>query len=151
MSELSLDPERPLVGVAAVVVREGSVLLVRRGKEPLRGRWSLPGGAVERGETLHEALVRELREETGLIVRPLELLTVVDRIERADGRVSYHYVIVDYLCEPVSGRLAAASDADDAVFALPEELQAYDLTPAALEVVRDGLRRMAGRRAPPRE
>jgi ADP-ribose pyrophosphatase YjhB (NUDIX family) len=98
----TLTTPRPVVGVGAVVVHDGRVLLIRRGKEPLRGRWLVPGGAVEWGETLQEALVREVEEETGLVVRPRELLVVLDRIHRAAGipagEVEYHYVIVDYLC-----------------------------------------------------
>jgi ADP-ribose pyrophosphatase YjhB (NUDIX family) len=105
-------PETPLVGVGAVVVDEGRVLLVRRGTEPLKGHWSLPGGLLELGEPLLAGVVREVREETGLTVEPVELIELLDRIYREDERVRYHYVIADYLCRAVGGALRAASDAD---------------------------------------
>src|SRR5436305_512602 len=88
----------PVVGVGAVVIHGGEVLLIRRGKEPLKGRWLIPGGTVELGETLEEAVVREVREETGLEVRPDEVVLVFDRIERQGPVVSRHFVIVDYRC-----------------------------------------------------
>jgi len=134
-------PTAPVVGVGGLVVRDGRVLLIRRGKQPLYGRWTLPGGTLELGESLEDAVVRELREETGVRVRPLELLTVFDRIERADGRVAYHYVILDYLCEYLSGEPQAASDALEAAFVAEADLPALDLPPKAVEVVADGLRR----------
>lgn len=131
----------PVVGVGGLVVRDGRVLLIRRGKQPLYGRWTLPGGTLELGESLEQAVVRELLEETGVRVRPLELLTVFDRIERADERVVYHYVIVDYLCEYLSGEPCAASDALEAAFVAEADLASLDLPPKAVEVVADGLRR----------
>ena len=133
--------ERPSVGVGAVMIHEGRVLLIRRGKEPLRGRWVIPGGTVEAGETLHDALVREVREETGLVVRPVEVVLVFDRILREQGQLCYHYVIIDYLCEYVSGTPQAATDAEAVALVRPEELPDYDLPPQALEVVLDGFRR----------
>ena len=105
-------PVAPLVGVGAVVVDQGRVLLVRRGAEPLRGHWSLPGGLLELGESLADAVVREVREETGLDVEPVELVELLDRIYREGDRVRYHYVIADYLCRVTGGSLQAASDAD---------------------------------------
>lgn len=99
-----MNPVAPVVGVGGVVIRDGEVLLIRRGKPPLYGRWVVPGGTVELGEPLERALVRELQEETGLVVEPLELLTVFDRIERDGEQVVYHYVIVDYLCRWLSGK-----------------------------------------------
>jgi len=105
-------PEAPLVGVGAVVVDEGRVLLVRRGTEPLKGQWSLPGGMLELGESLSAAVVREVREETGLIIESVELVELLDRIHREGERVRYHYVIADYLCRVTGGSLQAASDAD---------------------------------------
>ena len=104
--------ETPLVGVGAVVVDEGRVLLIRRGTEPLKGHWSLPGGLLEVGESLTDGVIREVREETGLIVEPVALVELLDRIHREAGRVRYHYVIADYLCCVVGGQLQAASDAD---------------------------------------
>jgi 8-oxo-dGTP diphosphatase len=104
-------PPAPLVGVGAVIVHDGRVLLVQRATEPARGRWSIPGGLIELGESLSEALVREVREETGLEVEPLELVELLDRVHRDSGRVRYHYVIADYLCRVVGGSLSAASDA----------------------------------------
>ena len=120
---------------------DGRVLLVRRAKPPLEGRWSIPGGTVELGETLEHALVREMAEETGLKVEPLEVLTVFDRIEREGAEVAFHHVIVDYLCRRVSGEARAASDALEVAWATADELGRYDLTEKALAVVGDGFRR----------
>ncbi len=105
-------PKTPLMCVGAVIVDEGRVLLVRRGKEPLKGHWTLPGGLLEVGESLTEGVLREMREETGLTVEVLELIELLDRIHRDETRVRYHYVIADYLCRVVGGHLQAASDAD---------------------------------------
>src|SRR3989337_337946 len=108
-------PERPMVGVGGVVIRDTRVLLVQRASEPLAGQWSLPGGAVELGETLEEAVVRELKEETGLTVRVVKLVEAFERIIRDDsGRPRYHYVLLDYLCEPLAGAACAGSDAQGA-------------------------------------
>lgn len=104
-------PLAPLIGVGAVIVHEGRVLLVQRGHEPMKGRWTIPGGLIDVGEALTEAVVRETREETGLEVEPIELVELLDRIHREDGRVRCHYVIADYLCSVVGGTLAAADDA----------------------------------------
>lgn len=105
-------PERPIVGVGAIILSNDMVLLVRRGHAPLKGEWSLPGGALEVGETLEEGVKREVLEETGLVVQPVSMVEVVDRIARDDkGRVQYHYVLVDFLCRILSGSPACASDA----------------------------------------
>ena len=104
-------PSSPLIGVGAVIVENGRVLLVQRGQEPLKGHWTLPGGLLELGESLTAGVVREAREETGLEVEPVELVELVDRIHREDERVRYHYVIADYLCRRTGGALLASSDA----------------------------------------
>jgi len=134
-------PERPIVGVGAVIVDGDRVLLARRAHEPLKGEWSLPGGAVEVGETLHEALVREVREETGLTIEIGPVIEVIDRIQRTDDdRVEYHFVIVDYLCTAVgSGKLSAGSDADDVRWVRTADLAAYHLTGAAAAVIRKAI------------
>jgi ADP-ribose pyrophosphatase len=129
------------VGVGGVVLIDGRVVLIRRGKEPLRGRWVIPGGTVELGETLHEAVVREMQEETGLLVAPREVVLVFDRIQREGPSVEYHYVIIDYACEYVSGELKAGSDADEVALVAPEELDRYDLPPQARDLVVDVFRR----------
>jgi ADP-ribose pyrophosphatase YjhB (NUDIX family) len=125
-----------------VLAIAGRVLLVRRAKEPLKGRWTLPGGTVELGETLEEAVVRELKEETGLQVVPREVLAVLDRIHRENGRVVYHYVIVDYLCDRVSGELRAGSDAAELVLASPSEFPDYDLPEKVRELALEALRKV---------
>jgi ADP-ribose pyrophosphatase len=129
------------VGVGGVVLIEGRVVLIRRGKEPLRGRWVIPGGTVELGETLQEALVREMQEETGILVRPREVVLVFDRIQREGASVEYHYVIIDYACDYVSGELRAGSDADEVALVAPDDLRRYDLPPQALDLVLDVFRR----------
>jgi ADP-ribose pyrophosphatase YjhB (NUDIX family) len=138
----------PSVGVGGVVILDGKVLLVRRGKEPLRGRWVIPGGTVEAGESLEHALVREMEEETGLEVRPGEILVVFDRILREGEELRYHYVIVDYLCERVGGEVRAGSDADEVALVAEQDLPLFDLPEKALEVVQEGFRRQARKDLP---
>jgi 8-oxo-dGTP diphosphatase len=129
----------PQVGVGGIVVKERQVLLIRRANEPLRGCWMIPGGTVTAGETLMQAVAREVLEETGIAVRPLTLACVDDYIERDGGRLLFHYVIVDYLCECVGGELRAGSDALDAVWVPLDRLGEYDLSPRALAIVTDAL------------
>lgn len=139
-------PQAPLVGVSAVVVDHGRVLLARRGHEPLKGEWSLPGGALELGETLEQGVVREVREECGLAVIPQALVEVLDRIVRdQDGRVRYHYVLVDFLCRPAGSAepaLAAASDCLEACWATREQMNGptFQLEPRTLAVIDKALR-----------
>jgi 8-oxo-dGTP diphosphatase len=133
----------PIVGVGGVVVHDGKVLLVRRGKPPFLGRWLIPGGTLELGETLEQAVVRELFEETAVRVEPGELLAVVDEIGREGDRIGHHFVIVDFLCRRLSGEPRAGSDALAAAWVAEDELPAYDLPARALAVVRDAFRRSA--------
>ena len=136
-------PESPLVGVGAVIVQKNRVLLIRRGTPPLLGEWSLPGGVLECGETLREAVVREAREETGLVVEPGEMLGVYERVIRDDEwRVRYHFVLIDFLCRPLSGDLKAGSDAEDVRWFTRDELPALNLAYDANDVVLKGLARL---------
>jgi mutator protein MutT len=130
-------PERPIVGVGAVILDGDAVLLVRRAHEPLKGEWSLPGGAVEVGETLAVAVVREVLEETGLHIDVGPIVEVLDRVHRGgDGRVEYHFVIVDYFCSAIGGTLRSGTDAADSCWALVDDLSAYRLTEQATAVIR---------------
>ena len=133
-------PEQPLIGVGAVIVSGGRVLLVRRDTEPLRGEWSVPGGMLELGEKLRDGVRREALEETGLEVEAGEVLEVFDSIfTDALGRTQYHYVLIDYLCRPVSGEARAGSDVSDVRWVTPEALPAMGLRATIEEVVRKGL------------
>lgn len=105
-------PSCPLIGVGAVVIQQDKVLIARRGNPPMQGLWTLPGGVLELGETLAAGVAREVREETGLLVEPVELIELFDRIHKQDDRIQFHYVIADYLCRVTGGVLQAASDAD---------------------------------------
>jgi ADP-ribose pyrophosphatase YjhB (NUDIX family) len=129
-------PPRPVVGVGAVIVDDGRVVLIKRKYEPLAGQWSLPGGTLEIGESLESGVAREMREETGLEVAVGPVVDVFDRILLdTDGRVRYHFVLVDYLCRPIGGRLVAGSDVADAVLADPAALGPFRLTPKAISVI----------------
>ena len=129
-------PPRPVVGVGAVIVDEGRVVLIKRKYEPLAGQWSLPGGTLEIGESLEAGVAREMREETGLEVAVGPVVDVFDRILLdTDGRVRYHFVLIDYLCRPIGGSLVAGSDVADAVLADPAALAPFRLTPKAISVI----------------
>ncbi|HEX9110760.1 MAG TPA: NUDIX hydrolase [Terriglobales bacterium] len=133
-------PDNPLVGVGAVIVQDNRVLLVRRGQPPLLGEWSLPGGVLECGESLRKATVREAQEETGLVVETVDMLGVYERVIRSDdGRVRYHYVLIDFLCGPVGGDLKAGSDAAEARWFKATELPGLKLPADTLEVIQRGL------------
>lgn len=137
-------PEMPLVGVGAVIVDQGRVLLVRRGGEPLKGQWSLPGGLLELGESLTAGVVREVMEETGLTVEIVELVELLDRIHRDGERVRYHYVIADYLCGVSGGELKAASDADAVRWVERPEWNSHSalkLDPVTVRVIEAGWQR----------
>jgi len=134
-------PERPIIGVGAVIVRDGRALLVRRDSEPLRGEWSVPGGMLELGETLHEGVRREALEETGMEVEPGEVLDVFDSIFTDPlGRTEYHYVLIDYLCRALSGEAQAGSDVSDVRWVGAEALAAMGLRASIEQVVRKGLK-----------
>jgi 8-oxo-dGTP diphosphatase len=135
-----LYPERPIPAVGGVVVKDRDVLLVMRGKEPGFGEWSIPGGAIGVGESLRQAIAREIREEVGIVVDPVDLLEVLDRIVRDDhGMIRYHYVLLDFLCLYRSGELRAGSDAMNARWVKASDLGGYDLRRETEAVIRKGL------------
>ena len=138
-------PEQPLVGVGAIIIEEGRVLLVKRGHPPLAGEWSIPGGVLEVGETLREAAIREAREETCLVIETADLLGVYDRVLRDDnGRTLYHYVLIDFLCHRVEGKARAADDADEIRWFTAQEAGEMALPEDTAEVIRLGFQKADG-------
>jgi len=141
-------PEKQIVGVGGVVIEDGRALLIKRGSEPLLGQWSIPGGTLELGETLVEGTARELEEETGLVVRVLDLIEVFERINFGHGadetwktmeerrRPRFHFVIADYLCERISGEAVAGGDVTEVAWAGEADLERFELTPTATRVIR---------------
>jgi 8-oxo-dGTP diphosphatase len=132
-------PERPLVGVGGVVIANERALLIRRGSEPLKGEWSIPGGMLELGEKIADGIARELKEETGLTVLVLEFIEVFERIfpdSKEGGPPRYHFVIVDYLCEKLEGEARPGSDVTDVAWVREEELGRYGVSPSATRVLK---------------
>jgi 8-oxo-dGTP diphosphatase len=137
-------PKQPLVGVGALIVEGGRVVLIKRGKAPLLGEWSIPGGVLELGETLRQGAEREALEETGLVVRATELLGVFDRVvPDSNGTIIYHYVLIDFLCERVSGELHAGADAADAQWFTPDDVAKLPLAEDTAGVIRAALAKAA--------
>lgn len=137
-------PETPLVGVGAIIIEGGRVVLVKRGHAPLQGKWSIPGGVLEIGETLRKAAVREALEETGLVVEPGELLGVFERvIPDEQGKMRYHYVLIDFLCRRFEGELVAGDDALEVRWFRREELAALELARETEEVILKGFEKSA--------
>ena len=136
-------PELPFVGVGAIIIEGDRVVLVKRAHPPIQGQWSIPGGVLEVGEMVREAAVREAREETGLVIETADLLGVYDRILcDPDKRVQYHYVLIDFLCRAVGGRLLAASDAAEARWFTRENLPALNLAEDTLDVIHKGFEKL---------
>ena len=140
-------PDRPILGVGALIFHHDRILLVERGKEPLKGYWSLPGGVVEAGETLEQAIRREISEETGLAIDIVEVIEIFERIMRdSEGRAEYHYVLIDYLCRAVSGAAAPASDVSQVAWVRRDELDRYRITegtPAVIHKAFDAIAKIA--------
>jgi 8-oxo-dGTP diphosphatase len=132
-------PSHPILGIGAIIVKDGTALIVKRANDPYKGEWSIPGGRVELGETLVEAVQREVREETGLEVRVGDVIEVFEHVARENGRIRYHFVIVDYLCTWVGGALCAGDDADDVAWVTGDELTRYGVAEAAAAVIRKAL------------
>jgi 8-oxo-dGTP diphosphatase len=129
-------PKRPILGVGSIIIDQGRVLLAERGREPLKGYWSLPGGAVEVGETLAEAVRRETLEETGLEIDPVAVVEIFERIMRdANGAAEYHYVLIDYLCRVTGGSLAPGDDVSRAEWVERANLPQYRITEGTLPVI----------------
>ena len=129
-------PKHPLPGVGALILRGNSILLVQRGRNPLKGYWSLPGGLIEPGEKIEDALQREVLEETGLIVRPKRMFEIFERIMRdTQGRTEYHYILHDYLCTVVRGKLRAGDDAGRVAWIQRKNLKDLLLTEGTLAVI----------------
>jgi ADP-ribose pyrophosphatase YjhB (NUDIX family) len=129
--------KHPVPAVAAIILRGREILLVKRGGEPGLGKWSAPGGSMEIGETLQEALKREVREETGLEIEVGKLASVSDLIVKQDNDIAFHYVLIDYYATVVSGNLIAATDALDCRWVSLDEIRKYDVTASLIDRLRD--------------
>ena len=134
-------PKRPIVGVGALIFHRGRILMAQRGKEPLKGWWSLPGGALETGESLADGVCREVLEETGLEVRPLGILEVFERIMRdSSGAPEYHYVLIDYMCRITGGVLGPGDDVCAVEWVKRRDLPKLRITEGTLGVIEKGFR-----------
>jgi mutator protein MutT len=124
-----LYPDQPIVGIGAVIIREGKIVLIKRGNEPAKGKWSIPGGHVELGETPEQAVIRETREETGLEVENPRLIDVVSNVDLdEEGKIKYHYVIIEYFVHVKNGTAQATSDAAELIWVPFDEVDDYNLT-----------------------
>jgi 8-oxo-dGTP diphosphatase len=133
-------PPTPLIGVGAVIIQNGQVLLVRRAKPPSQGEWSIPGGLVHVGETLVQAVAREAFEETGYVVEPVTLVELLERIFPDEtGRIRYHYVLADYYCKITGGSLEAGSDASEARWVDVDEMLGLGVAEITMSVIRKAM------------
>ena len=151
MKEDRRYPKRPMLGVGALIFHRDRILMAERGGEPLKGWWSIPGGLVETGESLDAAIRREVREETGLDVRPLGVLEIFERIMRdAEGAAEYHYVLIDYVCRVAGGVLRAGDDVSRAEWVRRRDLPKLRITEGTLAVIEKGFQNRRKYRVPRR-
>jgi ADP-ribose pyrophosphatase YjhB (NUDIX family) len=135
-------PQRPIIGVGALILKRDRILMAQRGKKPLKGSWSLPGGALETGESLADGVRREVREETGLDIRTLGVLEIFERIMRdASGAPEYHYVLIDYMCRMVGGTLAPGDDVCAVEWVRRRDLPQLEITEGTLAVIEKAFRK----------
>ena len=140
-------PQRPIIGVGALIFHRGRILMAQRGKEPLKGWWSLPGGALEIGESLDSAVRREVREESGLEIEPLGMFEVFERIMRdAAGAPEYHYVLIDFLCRVTGGTLCAGDDVCRVEWVTREGLKGLQITEGTIDVIERAFRKRRRRK-----
>lgn len=140
-------PARPVLGIGALIFSRNRILLAERGKPPLKGYWSLPGGVLETGEELEAGIIREVFEETGLAVKPVQVAAIFERIMRdAEGKVEYHYVLIDYICRVVGGEAKPASDVSALCWVAEQDLKRYRLTEGTLPVIRKAFRQRRKRK-----
>ena len=145
MSDDRRYPRHPLLGVGALIYEGDRILMALRARPPLEGLWSLPGGLVETGESLNDAVCREVREETGLEIRPLGVLEIFERIMRdAAGAAEYHYVLIDYVCAVAGGELQAGDDAGRVEWVRRRDLKKLAITEGTLPVIERGFRKRRG-------
>jgi 8-oxo-dGTP diphosphatase len=138
-----LYPDQPVVGIGAVIIQNGKIALIKRGNEPSKGKWTIPGGLVELGENLEAAVIRETKEETLLDIENPQLINVVDNVDLDEqGKVKYHYVIIDYLVHVKAGEIQAASDAAELRWVLFDEVENYNLTASFRAFFRNNLEKM---------
>lgn len=141
MKEDRRYPKRPMLGVGALIFEQDRILMAERGGEPLKGWWSIPGGLVEIGESLDAAIRREVREETGLDVRPLGVIEIFERIMRdSQGAAEYHYVLIDYLCRVENGTARAGDDVSRVEWVRQADLKQFQITEGTLAVIEKGFR-----------
>jgi mutator protein MutT len=131
-----MHTHHPITAVAAIILQNDKILLIKRGSEPNIGKWSIPGGSIEFGETLEEAVKREVREETGLEINVGELAGVLDLIVKSDGNIQFHYVLIDYFAAVVSGEAVAGTDAAECCWVPLDDLHSYDLTTSLEEMLK---------------
>ena len=137
MSKIRLYPDRPIVGVGVLIHKNGRIIIVKRAAQPDAGLWSIPGGIVELGELVADAAIREVREETGLLVEVVKVLSVVDKIVKdKDSRIKYHFVIIDYLAKYKGGELKASDDAIEAKWINVEDISQYQLSPTLKKLLK---------------
>jgi len=138
-----LYPKQPIIGVGAVIIKDGKILLEKRKNEPGKGKWSIPGGLVELGESVEQTVIREVKEETGLEVEKPEHIDVVDNVVRDEnGEIKYHFIIIDYFVKLKGGTVKAASDAEELKWVALDEVEKYDLTKTFMEFFKRDYRRL---------
>lgn len=137
LADTNFGPRHPVPAVGAYIIRNEEILLIRRAAEPDKDKWSIPGGRIEWGETMQEAVKREVLEETGLVVEVGEVAGVIDRIVRQDDEIAFHYLIIDFFADVVSGEVCPATDVSDCRWVPLSEIRKMDVTNTVVDMLAD--------------